>query len=529
LRDAGLRVNFTQVYYKIDDTEIELLPDRIDFGTIKLRDRFNNTATARGYIAHEAFSNMQFDLMLKVDSRQMELLNTKYQDNQQFYGRAMGSGTLVLTGPQEEMYMDIDLTASETDSSYITLPPSRTREGGQASFMVERLYGREMTPSDLGGEATNISYNVHMTANPMVNIEVILDELTGDVIRGRGTTEDLFIRGGTSEPLSITGTYAIEEGSYVFTFQSFFKKPFVLRKGGNSFIKWTGDPYDADIRFDAMFQAVDVNFTPLNNTLNVGTGTKNLRDDVNVIAVLTGKLFRPIFNFDLEFPNPTLSNNPGVQFGLQQIKQNPNELNKQVTYLIVFNSFAPIENTSSAGANTLYEFSYNTLSGLLFGEVNKRLNQLLSRILRNNDLSVNFTGSLYNRSLVQNQRGGFNINQGNVNVNVNMPLLNDRFQISFGSTVDIPLQSVNSQVTQVHFLPDVALEWLINKSGSIRATFFYRQNLDFLGSNEGLRTVRSGASIAYRREFDRLFRRRDKKGDSTKAAALPGGTTAGGQ
>lgn len=515
LKDAGLRVNFTQVYYTVEDTEIEMLRDRIDFGTMKLKDKDGNTATVRGFIAHESFSNMVFDLVAKVDGQEMELLNTTALHNQQFYGRAKGTGTLVLTGPQEEMYMDIDLQASRRDSSYITLPPSRSRESGQASFMVERKYGREMTPDDLDRTETNIRFNVHLTANPMVNIEVILDELTGDIIRGRGTTEDLIIRGGTTEPLSITGTYAIEEGNYLFTFQSIFKKPFVLRKGGNSYIKWTGDPYDADIRFDAMFEAKRVDFAPLaSGFVGDELNLSKRREDVNVMALLTGKLFQPIFNFDLEFPNQQLASNPAVQFGLQQIKQNPNELNKQVTYLIVFNSFAPIENGTSSGQNTLYEFSYNTLSGLLFGEVNRRLNQLLGKILRNNDLTVNFTGSLYNNRLLQQNTRGFQINQSNVNFSVGMPLLNDRFQITFGSTLNIPLGT--DIEAQVQFLPDVSLEWMINKSGTIRATFFYRQNLDFLGSStSGLRTQRSGASIAYRREFDSILRRKEKKKTGT--------------
>ncbi|HMR92739.1 MAG TPA: hypothetical protein PKC69_10500, partial [Chitinophagaceae bacterium] len=58
----------------------------------------------------------------------------------------------------------------------------------------------------------------------------------------------------------------------------------------------------------------------------------------------------------------------------------------------------------------------------------------------------------------------------------------------------------------VQFLPDVTAEWLINQSGTIRASFFYRQNLDYLTTNTSgaARTKRSGASIAYRREFDNL-------------------------
>jgi hypothetical protein len=439
LKEAGLKVNFTQVFYRIDDTEIEMKANEINFGTMKLRDKEGNTATVKGSIGHSGFQNMVFDLDATVDNNPMELLNTTYNDNQQFYGRAKGTGHMVLTGPQYDMNMIIEVNASsrEKDSSYITLPPSKTRESGQASFMVERKYGREMTGSDLSGSPTNITYAVNLTANPNVTIEVILDDLTGDAIKGKGYG-DLYIRAGSSEPMSIRGRYDIQEGSYLFTFQSFFKKPFELRKGGVNYIEWNGDPYDAQIRFDAVYQAKNVSFTPLATSLSLDQQFNRYRGDVNVIAKLSGELFRPTFNFKIDFPENSIANsNPSLAFGIQQIERNPNEINKQVTYLIVFNSFAPFE-SGQASYNPLNEFAYSTISGLFFGEVNRRLNQLLSKILRNNDLTFNFTGSLYNRNLISQSRG-FNINQATAGVSVGLPLLNDRVQITFGGTFDVPL------------------------------------------------------------------------------------------
>ena len=516
LRNAGLKVDFTQVFYTIEDTEIELKEDGIYFGTMKLHDRFKNTAILEGHINHKGFSNMYFDILVQVESRQMELLNTSYNDNQQFYGRALGSGTFILVGEQDDMIMDIRVAASETDSSYITLPPSRTRESGQASFMVEKQYGREMSGDELGGSASNISYTVNLNSNPLVNMEVVLDELTGDIIRGRGTG-NLFISSGTNEPLSIRGRYEIEEGSYLFTFQSFFKKPFTLRSEGNNYIDWTGDPYGATIHFDAIYTAERVSFAPLAGENGVFGGANknyaNIREDVNVVATLTGELFTPKFNFRLEFPrNSEAANDPTIAFGIQQIEKNENELNKQVTYLIVFNSFAPYEAAQFTTGTALNEFAYSTISGLFFGEVNKRLNQLLSKVLRNNDLTFNFSGSLYNRNLVTQDAKGFNINQSNLNLSVGVPLFSDRFILTFGSTFDIPITSDIEQ--NIQFLPDVTAQWLINKSGSVRATFFYRQNLDFIGmsttTGTGLVTTRTGANISYRKDFDHIGKPKGK-------------------
>jgi hypothetical protein len=520
LKDAGLKVNFTQVFYKIDDTELQITENEIRLGNMKLRDRDGNTATVRGGITHKSFQNMVFDIVAEVDNNPMELINTSYNDNQQFYGRAKGTGSFVLLGPQYDMNMYIEAVASYQDSSFITLPPSRSRVTGAASFMVERKYGKEMSEQELQRSTSNITYEVNVTANPRVNIEVVLDDLTGDVIRGRGTG-NLRLRAGTQEPLTMRGRYDIQEGSYLFTFQSFFKKPFVLRSGSNNYIEWTGDPYSATIRFEAVYKAENVNFAPLSESLGLNNNRlANLRGDVNVVAILTGELFKPTFNFKLEFPENSIANSdPYVSYGIQQIENNQNEINKQVTYLIVFNSFAPYQSSFTSSLN---EFAYSTISGLFFGEVNKRLNQLLSKILRNNDLTFNFTGSLYNRNLIDRNARGFNINQTDLNFSVGLPLLKDRLQITFGGTFDVPLESSIEQ--SIRLFPDVNISLLINKSGTVRATFFYTQTADPLIGGPNLSTLRSqraGVKLSYRKEFESLSTLFGRKKGKQKMETFP--------
>jgi hypothetical protein len=223
-------------------------------------------------------------------------------------------------------------------------------------------------------------------------------------------------------------------------------------------------------------------------------------------------LFKPQFAFSLEFPaNSKASSDPAISFNVRKIERNPNEINRQVAFLIVFNSFAPLESSATSGGNlgsAFNEFAYSTItsiSGLFFNEINKALNKALSKILKTENLSLNFSGSLYNRNLLEQQGSkSFNINQGNVNINMPISLFKDRFIVTLGSTLDVPLQSSIQQ--NVAFLPDVTAEWLINQSGTVRATFFYRQNLDYLSttSTGAGRTKRQGASIEYRKDFDSL-------------------------
>lgn len=516
LKDAGLKVNFTQCYYTINDTELELTPTEINLDGIVLTDpATGHPIYLTGGIQHDAFKDMFYDLTVSTRrpgttdpgfNQPVLLLNTSYNDNKQFYGRVKGTGSFSLSGPQSDMFMKIDAIASTTDSSTVTIPSSQSRESGIADFLVERTYGREMVDSTYSSGGSNVIYDVDVTANPMLTVRVVLDDLTGDEIKGKGSGT-LNIHSGSNEPLTMRGRYDIEEGEYLFTFQSIFKRPFKIKSGVNNYISWNGDPYAAQINFEAVYTAPDVSFAPLVTALNLNQSLARQREPVDVIVLLTGDLFQPEFKLDLAFgPNSVVTSDFEVASSIQQMKNNENEINRQVAYLIVFNSFAPPENSQSTGfGSAISTLTYTTLSSLFFNEINKKLNSELAKILKTDNVSVNFSGSVYNRNLLENQgTGNFGINQSNFNVNVPISLFKDRFVVTLGSTLDVPLQSTIQQ--NVQFLPDVTAEWLINESGTIRASFFYRQNLDYLTSSStgAARNKRSGASIAYRRDFDKL-------------------------
>jgi hypothetical protein len=267
------------------------------------------------------------------------------------------------------------------------------------------------------------------------------------------------------------------------------------------------------------------------------TNVQTIREDVNVIVTMSGELFQPKFEFKLDFPPGSVAiNDPVLAFNLTQIENNPNEINKQVTYLIVFNSFAPVGVTaggataaSSGGLpSAINELAYNTISSLLFNELNRQFSNILGQIFKDDKLKVILSGSVYNRNPVTQSSSDFKINTSNVNLTLSRALFNDRFIVTAGSTLDIPLETTLQQKFQ--FLPDVSAEWLINRAGSIRATFFYRQNLDFLTPNSSTattptKTIRTGAGIAYRKEFDHIgelfHKKRDKKKQNHNNTTTP--------
>ncbi|TMI83764.1 MAG: hypothetical protein E6H10_07225 [Bacteroidetes bacterium] len=551
LHNAGMKVNFTQVFYKLNDADVELAEHELNLERVQLIDTLTGgTAIIKGSIYHDSWKNLTFDLDARVDGQPMTLLNTSASNNSSFYGHAVGTGSMILVGSENDLYMSVDAKSSETDSSHIVIPPTTSKATEFADFLVERTHGHALQDSMTITSPNKMTFDVNLAADPHTTIEVILDEVTGDVVKARGRGS-LNIHSATGEPLTLNGNYDIQEGSYLFTFQSFFKRPFVLRKEGNNFIRWNGDPNKAIIHFDAQYTAEKVSFAPLASILN-DPKIQTLREDVYVIVTMSGELFKPDFNFKLEFPPSSIvTSDPILPYNIQQIENNPNELNKQVTYLIVFNSFAPVggvgssstataATTSGGFGNAINELAYNTISSLLFNELNKQFTNILSQIFKDEKLKVSLSGSVYNRNYYQsvntNFNNNFNINTANANLTLSRAIFNDRLVITAGSTLDIPLQTELNQKFQ--FLPDVTTEWLINPTGTIRATFFYRQNLDFLAPTSTssaiatatpTKTTRVGAGVAYRKEFDRigeLFRKnKNKKKQSTNNVTTPASTS----
>ncbi len=527
LNEARVKVLFTQVGYTIEDTDIELKKDYLDLNGIVIKDKLGNTAKLTGGIKHQGFQNMDFDIALQTISPQMELLNTSYQDNQQFYGHAWGSGSFVLVGPQYNMDMFIDMKASATDSSVITLPPAPTQQtGGTSGFLVEKKYGREMTETEKRGGETSMRYEIKLTATPKVLVQLVLDETTQDIINARGAGT-LKITSGTTAPLRISGRFNIEEGDYNYTFQSLFKRPFKVRSGvgSNNYVEWNGDPYDANINLEATYTAEQVSFAPLASSLIVDASAaktlSRLRANVDVVAKITGKLFTPRIDFRINFP-PEISNVQSIAFAIEQLQRNINELTKQVTFLVVTNSFAPYESTQSIN-RPIEELAYNTISGVLFNQINQFLNDKLSRVLRKNKFTLNFSGTLYNRNLLDPTAKGIRLfNQASSTLSVGKSFFNGRAILSVGGSFDVPIGESLQQSFQI--LPDVSLEILLNTTGSMRLTLFYRQNYDYLnGFNTGGSTQpqRYGTSISYNREFDSfgefLFGRKRAKDKEKKA------------
>src|SRR6188474_1736778 len=518
LEDAGLKVIFTQCYYKINDAEITFKENELDLGRLTLIDTVtHNTATlSNGILKHNGWRDLVYNIKAEVDDEPMLLLNTTRKDNSSFYGYALGTGSFSLTGPQSNMRIKIVGKASDKDSSYITIPNTTGKESGIADFLIERKYGRELTDSAISNNETDITYDVDITGNPKVNVKVIIDELTNDEIRGRGEG-NLRIISGTSTKMTMRGRFDINDGVYNFSFQSFFKKPFELNKNANNYIEWTGDPFHPVVNIEAVYKTEKkVDFTPLWDNNVPGINISSFRDFVYVVAKMRGDLFKPDITFGLDFPTESLAKtDPTVSFTIDEILKNENELNKQVAFLVVFNSFTQSSAGSFLGRTFFVDLVVNSISDFLSAQINRQLNNILSNKLKIPGLYVNFSGSLYNPNPIGEQGiGALNYDRTNLNFLVGKTIFNNRVVLTFEGNYDVPLAATTTQVSS-DLLSNFTTEFLINKSGSIRATIFYRENVDLLTGNATSvgKSRKYGTSLTYRKDFNRLgdiFKRKKK-------------------
>jgi len=507
LQNSSFVVDYTKVKYFIDSSTLHFTNEGLDFGNVYLRDANHRTANFKGKILHQGFTHLVYDM--EMSSPKIELLNTDPLDNSNFYGHAVGKAAMTIKGPEENIKMVIN--ADVNDSSHIYLPNSTSKESGKSDFIVFKKFGKSAIKSaDI--PTFNLVVDLEVTANNKTQIDVIMDELTGDVIKAVGNGR-IKIRAGNIEPLSIRGKYNIEAGKYDFNFQSFIKKPFELIAEAGNYIEWTGNPYQADIHIDARYTAERVSLNELVGTANFSNAVRTYRGNVYVIAALRNKLAQPDIKFSLAFPqgNPISSDNEFSQF-ISRLERDDNEILKQVSFLIVFNSFAPVGFSNASGNNsnayTVTSIGINTISHLLTKEVNKSITNILNKVTGDKSLRFDVGSSVYNSANLLDPSGaGIAINANKidrqrVNLKLGRSFLNDKIIVNVGGDLDFNVQNTSAiQNGSFQWLPDLNVEFILTDDRKLRAIIFNKNSLDISGSSLGRRN-RQGLSISYRKDFD---------------------------
>lgn len=491
ITEGELKVKYTQVKYKFTNETIIFNPDEIDFGLLQLRDTLNNTGTASGKLQHKFFTEFGFD-NIRFETGKMLLLNTTKRDNSQFYGNVIGKALMTLNGPVTDMRMNITGEPSAVDSSHIFIPTSNSQEYGKIDYIDFIQYGSKMEDDYAGKQESNFLVTMNLTANPACKIDVILDETTGDIIKGRGNGL-LNIRVGTKEPMTIRGRYDITDGEYKFNFQTFLQKYFSINNGSS--ITWNGDPYEAQIVIDAEYLAPNVDLS----SLATSRGKYQQKSDLLIIAHLTNTLKAPKIAFEFEIPQnkqTDYSKDPVLLENLKKFSKDENEQNRQVASLLLFNTFIN-DNNGGFGASTA-SFLSGTAGQVISGFLNNQLTKVFQKLFKDPTItpyiSFNSNYNLTSTELI-------NALEASGNFGFKKAYINGRLVVSLGGNIDYNNPYILlARNTNVLLTPDITIEYLLTKDGKLRIVGFNRTVVD---ATLGQRN-RTGVRLSYSRDFDKL-------------------------
>jgi hypothetical protein len=295
-------------------------------------------------------------------------------------------------------------------------------------------------------------------------------------------------RGG----FDMTGDYNIERGDYTFTFQNILNKKFNIKQGSR--ISWSGSPYDAIVDLKATYTQ---NLSYLGTVVDTSGTSGSLKNQteytrrypVDVTINLKDRLLQPTITFEMnlrDYPQTPRFNSGATAFE-NRIKTDEQELNRQVSNVLLLNSMLPQGGSAFASINLV-----STLSELLSNQISSAFSQIDPNL--NVDLSVN--GTALNQDLINNLQLRLSYN------------FNNRFRLTRSGGFTTASNQTNAQ----SLIGDWALEWYVTKDGGLRLKTYNRNLQTNIGgsiSNSQTFTA-GGASLLYTKSFNYIFSERKK-------------------
>jgi len=470
IQEGSFGINFLNTRYTFSDT-IYLKKDLIYFNDITLRDQYNNTARASGKVAHDYFSDFMYMVDLTADK--FLVYNATPKQNPLFYGTVYGSGNGSIGGDEKKVDVHVSMRTEENtlvrmnfmeetvnEYSFITYKQDNNADTVKAS-------SKPLLPvkNDTGME---INLNFYIDATPDATIEMVMDPVGRDVLRGTGSGAMLFQWNMTGAP-RLYGTYNIQRGSYNFTFQRIMERRFTIQDGSN--VQFRGDPFDATLNVSAIYK-VNASLSDLDKTLSELVGQTTI--PVNCVLNLAGPLKQPTVGLDIALPSADAE----VERQVKSIINTQDEINKQVAFLLIMSKFkTPNFATPGNQTSDFAAFASATLSNQLTKIVSKIDNRWqLGTNIRYSDADMTTTEA---ELLLSSQ------------------LLDNRLLINgnFGYRNDVEMKN-EAMIT------DVDIEYLLNNAGTWRIKAYNHYNEKFLYLNHNTQT--QGIGVIYKKDFDTL-------------------------
>jgi len=475
-----LLVNYIKTSYSFAG-DLNFGKDKMWFRDIVINDSLGNSGLATGNIYHNAFSDWRLDINLKADK--MAALNTPYNPAEYFYGKAIATGDISITGPVNDLSMKIKARSDKgtdihvpinysvniSDNDYIRYVNTKTRDSAT----------REQPPR----EFSNLDLQLQIQATPDAALEIILPYQMGNIkVRGDGNVNMGIDSKGN---YTMHGQYKMDEGNFLFSLQNIFSRSFQIERGGS--ITFNGSPDDADINLRAVYK-VKPDLSGLISASAESTSGK--RVPVNCIISLSNSLYNPDIRFSIEMPDA----DPETQRIIYSVIDTSNQvaMNQQMISLLVLNSFSLNQSTSTLSSN---------IGSSSFDMISNQISNMLSQISKDFDIGVNY-------------RPGDQMTAQQLELALSTQLFDDRVTIdgSMGMNQGATTATATSQSSN-KWVGDVNVEVKITDDGRFRVKAYNRAN-NSLDLNASRAPYTQGVGIIFRKEFDavsEIFKRRSKQ------------------
>lgn len=464
---ATVKVNYLNTSYSFSDKVI-VRENFIGTNFIPFSDQYGNSGFLNGTVAHTNYKDWNYDVFAEFEN--MLVLNTNSSMNDKFYGKVFGTGSVSLSGYDNNLTIEV---FGQTDKGTVLELPLGSRSDVVLEDFVyfKRTAEEDSMLRSEGRPTTGIELYLEADVTPDAKLKLIFDEKIGDVMEGsgEGVLTMTLNRAGEFE---MYGNYDITQGQYLFTLQNIVNKRFSVKAG--STVSFFGDPYAAEFDLKTIYK-LRASLVDLLSEYGELYGT---RVPIEVQMALDGPLLNPDIGFEIAFP--------GLDSGTETVAQSKlnteEELSRQVFSLLVLNKFlssdpATVDDGIAGAANTGTEFA------------SAQLSNWLSQISDDVDVGVNY-------------RAGDNITSEELAVALTTQLFNDRLLLS--GNFGVQSSSPNSVDGTSSIIGDFRLEYVITKDGKLRLKVFNETNDNTVLNIEQAAT-KQGVGLIFQREFDGLF------------------------
>lgn len=474
---ARFRVDYLNVFFEYSD-RVRVEEDWFGIDYKPLSDGEGNLGYVVASAFHDGFSDWSYDISADVED--FLVLNTDRTMNDLFFGTARTDGWLQVGG--YDGFLEVNIDARTERGTALKLPLDESSDVTLENFVY--FVNREVSKrTEREANLDGVSLRMTVEATPEAEIQLIFDERTGDIMRGRGSGI-LTLEVSRAGAFEMFGRYEISEGSYLFTLQNLINKQFSVRPG--STVSWYGDPYEADLDINAVYNLR----TQLYPVMIENRERYRTREEVNVVLNLTDKLLRPAINFGIELPQSTEIERSQLASAVSTVQQ----LNQQVFALLILNRFLPVlpeQEGGAAGGGGFAGLGSATTSDFVSTQISNWLSEI------SNDFEIGL-----------NYRPGDQISNQEIAVALSTQIFNERVLVSgnFGVTSPTEMQYTRGQSGLVG---DFLLEYLITEDGKLRLKVFNETNpyevFDQVGS-----IYTQGVGLIYQEDFntvDEFFRK----------------------